>query len=54
MLADLVELDERERGQDVREVRLEARDADVVQRARVAAHEPQLVDLGSEVVVVGA
>ena len=40
----LVELDERDRGQDVREVGLVARDGDVVERAARAAHQPKLVE----------
>ena len=44
MPLDLVELDERDRGEHVREVRLVARDDDVVERAVAAAHEPQVLD----------
>ncbi len=44
VLLQLVELDERDRGQHVGEVRLVAGDDDVVERAVPAAHEPQVLD----------
>ncbi len=53
VLVDLLELDERERGEQVGQVHLEAGDADVVERPGRSAHQPQLVDLGRQDVVVG-
>jgi hypothetical protein len=50
---ELVELAEGDRGMDVREVRLEAGDADVIERPVASAHQPELPDRVSQVVVVG-
>ena len=49
---DLVELDERDRGEDVAEVRLVAGHGDVVERAVAAAHHPQVVERLCDVVAV--
>jgi hypothetical protein len=49
---ELVELAQSDRRVNVGEVRLEARDADVVERAVPAAHEPVLADRVGEAVVV--
>ena len=48
VLLDLVQLAERDRGKDVGEVRLEAGDRDVVERALAAAHEPEVAQRGGE------
>ena len=44
MALELVELDERDRGEHVAQVRLVAGDGDVVERAVAAAHQAQLAD----------
>ena len=53
MRVDLVQLAERDRGEDVGEVRLEAGGADVVERAVAPPHQAQLPHLVGERVVVG-
>ena len=52
VLGQLVELDERDRGEHVGEVRLVAGDGDVVARAVAAAHQPQVADRVGDVVAV--
>jgi hypothetical protein len=49
---DLVQLDERDRREHIREVRLVARNRNVVQRAVAAAHDAQVVDGRGDVVAV--
>ena len=52
VLLDLVQLAERNRCEDVGEVRLEPGDGDVVERALAAAHQAEVPKRGGDVVVV--